>query len=126
MIELAGAVIFNEKNELLLIHRNTLNREQWELPGGKIEENEIPEETAIRELKEELDIDIKIVKFLGSEYLKEDEFIMNYNWFEAKIASGIPKLMEEKFDEIKYFSIHELEKLNNLSANMKNFIRKKW
>ena len=114
-IELAGAVIHNEKNEILLIHRNTPNKEQWELPGGKIEKNESPEEAAIRELKEELNVDIKD--------FKEDDFKMRYNWFEAEILSGTIKLMEEKFDKFKFFSNNELLETNNLSENMKNYLK---
>ena len=123
MIQLAGAVIYNENNEILLLHRNVPNRVQWELPGGKIEENENPEEAAIRELKEELNINIKIIKFLGSKDFKEDGFTMKYNWFEAKIVNGNLKLMEERFDKFKYFSSEELKIINNLSENMKNFIK---
>lgn len=51
-IEAAGGIIFNSKNELLLIHR----RGFWDLPKGKIEEGESVEEAAIREVKEETGI----------------------------------------------------------------------
>ncbi len=39
---------------------------KWELPGGKVELNETPEECLIREIKEELNIEIKIIRELPS------------------------------------------------------------
>lgn len=45
-ITLAGCVILDEKGGLLLMHRNTPKRVQWELPGGKVEAGEEPEQTA--------------------------------------------------------------------------------
>ena len=51
-VELAGAVILNTNKEILLMHRNTEQLKQWELQGGKLEKGELPEQTAIRELKE--------------------------------------------------------------------------
>jgi len=39
-LELAGAVILDKNKKILLMHRNTPNLMQWELPGGKIEPKE--------------------------------------------------------------------------------------
>ena len=35
-------------------------KDWWEFPGGKIEEGETPQQALIREIKEELDVDIKV------------------------------------------------------------------
>jgi ADP-ribose pyrophosphatase YjhB (NUDIX family) len=61
------AIVLNNKNEILLAKRfyesDPINRYHgyWGLPGGRIEENEQPSETAIRETKEETGIGIAII-----------------------------------------------------------------
>lgn len=121
-IELAGAILLDKDNKILLMHRNTNDRKQWELPGGKLEKNELPEQAAIRELKEELNIKVQIIKYIGFKESLENGIILKYHWYKCKIEKGVPTLMEEKFDDIKYFSNDELLENKELSSNMKVLI----
>jgi 8-oxo-dGTP pyrophosphatase MutT (NUDIX family) len=52
IIEAAGGVVFNDQNEILMIFRLGV----WDLPKGKIDEGEKPEEAAVREVNEETGI----------------------------------------------------------------------
>lgn len=122
-IKLAGCVIKNSEGKILLLHRNTSNRNQWEIPGGKIDEGEDPEQTAKREVKEELGIDVEIFNKIGEKEFFEDGYAMDYIWYSAKIISGEPKLMEDKFDKFGYFSFDKLKEMKDkLSPNARNFI----
>lgn len=61
-VRVVGAVIMNEKDEVLCALRSPdmLLPNLWEFPGGKIEEGEAPEETLVREIKEELGCTIQV------------------------------------------------------------------
>jgi 8-oxo-dGTP diphosphatase len=56
-----AVILLNEKGQILLTERPMGKKMAgiWELPGGKIEAGETPEQALIRELKEELDIEVK-------------------------------------------------------------------
>ena len=54
----ASAFVFN-KGKVLLVEHNKLNT--WLYPGGHIEQNEIPDDTVCREIKEEVGIDISFI-----------------------------------------------------------------
>lgn len=120
-INLAGCVIIKDQSILLIKRKKT----QWyELPGGKIEKNETSESAAIRELKEELQVDIKILRTLGIKSFIEGDHAMTYVWFLSEIKDNqSPTIGEpDKFSELKYIAFAELNK-TNLSPNMKNFFR---
>jgi 8-oxo-dGTP diphosphatase len=66
MIEVTCAIIENEDGKVLVTQRSaTMDLPlKWEFPGGKVEENETTEACLIREIKEELGCDIRVLKAL--------------------------------------------------------------
>lgn len=122
-----GAIIINDKNEVLLIKRSAnLENEpgKWARPGGKVEFGETVEEAVVREMGEELGIVVKVIRLLDA--------TTNYcsakgtHWialgYLAKIVSGEPKNIEpDKADEIKWFPINALPKnTSNYTINAIN------
>lgn len=65
LVEAAGGLVQNDKNETLFIFRNG----KWDLPKGKTEKGENIEETAIREVEEETGVrGLTITEFLMQTY----------------------------------------------------------
>lgn len=64
-VEVVAAVI-EKDNKIFCAQRNLAKSMggKWEFPGGKIEIGESKEEALVREIKEELDSDIKVNKYL--------------------------------------------------------------
>ncbi len=62
----AAVVAINEDNKIVLVkqYRHAIERETIEIPAGKIDDNEEPMDTAIRELKEETGYEIDNIEFL--------------------------------------------------------------
>ncbi len=62
MINVTCAIIRNEENEVLVVQRGEKSDHpfKWEFPGGKLMEKETEEECIIREIREELSMDIVI------------------------------------------------------------------
>jgi len=98
-------IITNEKDEVLLCHRN--DYDLWNLPGGGLEKGETPWECIIREAKEETGLDVEISRLMGI-YSKphKDEIVF---MFVCNIIGGELKLNEEARD-LKYFALNNIPK----------------
>ena len=65
-----GALFFNEEGHLLIV--KPTYREYWLIPGGAIEEDESPRAGCIREVKEEIDLDIALERLLCVDYIARE------------------------------------------------------
>ncbi len=104
--------LINDLNEILLSKRpkNKHLGGFWEFPGGKVEVNELPEHALIREIKEELDIDIKnkcIAPLSFSEF-NYKEFQLLLLLYVCRRWEGQPRSMEN--NELKWVKPNMLKK----------------
>lgn len=123
-----AVLLFNEKGELLFTRRAIEpHRGKLDLPGGFIDPMETAEHAAIREIKEELGIDIRSLKYFCS---YPNEYIFSgYSVFTLDIAflAQTDQLNNMKaMDDISSFEFYKphdvnLEELPSIS--MKNIIK---
>lgn len=111
----AGAVIKNKKGEILMIERNIFPP-GWAAPAGHVDEGEKPEEAMIREVREEVGINVKDFKLLTHEFVDWNECskgIVGHDWhvYEVLDYEGEIRRSEREVKGIKWVSIDELKKL---------------
>lgn len=118
-----GGKVFNNKGEILFIYRN----DKWDLPKGKIEDNESIEDTALREVEEETKVNgLKIVKPLQTTYhiFKRNgrlQLKITY-WFEMTSSyNGILEPQEEEgITKVAWLNPEQIKKaMENSYANIK-------
>jgi 8-oxo-dGTP diphosphatase len=97
IVNVTCAIILIE-NKILVAQRSDKMKLplKWEFPGGKLEENETEIECVKREIKEEINIDIEVIKKLSSSIYDYGAFKINLIPFVAKYIHGEIRLAEHK------------------------------
>ncbi len=112
------ALITNKKGEVLIAQRADKESYQadmlWELPGGKVEFGEDPAETAERETKEEVGIDITVTKALPHIASKVWQTTVGERHcvvlcYAADYTSGHPRPLDKKIHDVRWVSWNELK-----------------
>lgn len=88
----------------------------WEFPGGKIEVGETPEEALAREIKEELEVDIKVGDLLDTVEYDYPTFHLSMDCFWAEIISG--DLVLKEHEAAKWLTKDELDSVDWLQADV--------
>lgn len=103
------AAITDDQGKILIDRRKQegLLGGLWEFPGGKIEPGESEEDCVKREIKEELDIEIKVGSKLITIEHTYTHFKVTLNVFNCTYLGGDPKPLE--CDEIRWVTLDEID-----------------
>ena len=99
-VKVVAAIIcddMKEKNKIFATARGYGDlKGGWEFPGGKIEPEETPEDAIVREIKEELDTEVQVVKLLDTVEYDYPKFHLSMDCFICHIKSGNLVLKEHE------------------------------
>ena len=121
-VKSCGCIII-ENNKVVLIQQKKGN---WGFPKGRIEKNETEVETAIREVKEETNLDVKIEdvnkKYVDSYFAKKNEF-KEVVFFLAKRIGGEIKPQENEIKKVEWVDL--IEAINRITMKSTKILYQK-
>lgn len=115
-IEVAAAVIYKEDKYFLTQRGYGEFKDKWEFPGGKIETNESKQQAVIREIKEELNANIKIDKYLGKVEYTYTNFHLIMHLFLCELLDDSLTLLEA--ENACWCKKEDINKLDLLPADV--------
>lgn len=104
VIEAAGGYVLNARQELLVFYR----RHSWDLPKGKIDPGETPQQAAVREVQEETGLrDVRLGGFLTHTYhtysLKGERVLKKTWWYRMSTPDmDLTPQTEEDIEELRW------------------------
>ncbi|MDI6411913.1 (deoxy)nucleoside triphosphate pyrophosphohydrolase [Streptomyces albus] len=100
-VVVAGAIVNGGR---FLAARRTAPPEfagRWELPGGKVEPGETPQEALVRELREELGVEVETLERIPGEWELKAGLVLQAWW--ARLLKGDPQPLQDH-DELRWLT----------------------
>jgi ADP-ribose pyrophosphatase YjhB (NUDIX family) len=128
-INIRPAILIIGNQQVLTMQYNYGGQEVYNLPGGNLELGEYLSEALVREMQEELGIEVAVGEMIlvGEVYFEDRKKHTLYLLFEGKITAGTPKLNPKQTSAlaIKWINISDLDTVNlypNLSKSIQEYL----
>ena len=106
----SAALCINEEKKVLFVKNRDV--QQWSLPSGGLEDGETPEQCCRREVLEETGYRISVDQRLHIKRAIISNFQVETHYFLATCKERLaPATIDSDIDEVNWWSIHELERL---------------
>lgn len=129
IIKIGIGVMIKKQNQVLLGHRTQKAKDtggiyepdSWTFPGGKQEYDETMQECAIREVKEETNLDISNLEiFCATDDIQPNKHYITIQIIANQFVGDLKVMEKDKIDEWKWFDLENLPE--NLYSPTKKFI----
>lgn len=115
-VKVVAAVIIHD-NKVFATQRGYGEfKDGWEFPGGKVEEGESPQEALFREIKEELDTEVKVGELFERVEYDYPQFHLSMDCFLCEVISG--ELVLKEHEAAKWLAKNDLGSVNWLPADL--------
>ena len=115
----AAAVVADHKL-LIVQEKNGIHAGKWGLPKGYVDEAELPEHAAIRELKEETGLNGEILRILGIRTRVKTEKTAVFICYLVEATDYKIARCEKEISDIKWVKSTQIDEINWLSTTMKS------
>ena len=115
----AAAVVADHKL-LIVQEKNGIHAGKWGLPKGYVDEAELPEHAAIRELKEETGLNGEVLRILGIRTRVKTEKTAVFICYLVEASDYKTARCEKEISDIKWVKSTQIDEINWLSTTMKS------
>jgi len=115
---LVTAALIRDEDKILIAQRGRRKRFgwKWEFPGGKVRPDETPEDCLRREIKEELNLEIRVEKHFCTTHHQYPDFNIELIAFWCSIVGGKMKLVDH--EQVLWVTVPEMNEYTFVEADL--------